>query len=223
MIIRRWAMALSVATLASMGACSQPAETTTATPPAAAEFPQLFQTPFRAEANVFDGDAGMIRPLVIIRDGAKLRVELASDEGQQVFIINPEAGLTLLIGSLNGRTMAISVPTDMVPDISEGLHTKMTDTAADVARVGPCERAGATGNEWRHTDATSGDVETACVTDDGILLAVVQGGNTVWETTNLVRGPQDDALFQAPEGVQVSEIGAVGEAMLARLRQEVGQ
>jgi hypothetical protein len=86
------------------------------------------------------------------------------------------------------------------------------ELAQDATRTGTCSVAGETGDEWTKTTETEG-TDTVCVTNDGIILRATDDGRVVWETTSVQRGAQAANLFTLPEGVQVMDLGNMGNAM----------
>jgi len=81
--------------------------------------------------------------------------------------------------------------------------------------------AGENGAEW--TREENGAPQTACVTSDGIILRATEGGQTVWETTSVQRGPQSADLFTLPAGVQVIDLNNLGSAIENLARSQGGQ
>ena len=61
-----------------------------------------------------------------------------------------------------------------------------------------------------------------CVTSDGIMIQMKQGGEVVFDTTSVQRGPQDAALFEPPAGVQFTTVNTPSQsdmnAMIARAK-----
>jgi hypothetical protein len=87
------------------------------------------------------------------------------------------------------------------------------DMASTATRTGSCSVAGESGSEWTRT--VDEEVNTACVTDDGIILRATENGQTTWETTSVQRGPQSADLFVLPPGVQVMDMSAIAGAAAA--------
>jgi hypothetical protein len=86
-------------------------------------------------------------------------------------------------------------------------------------RVGDCEVAGESGNEWQPREAATGVERTACITNDGIVLRVRENNVVLWEATSLQRGQQDAALFGVPPGYQLIDPEAVAEGVGERMEQ----
>jgi hypothetical protein len=167
-------------------------------------FPSLFQTAYRAEAVVTD-ESGATTPMVMIRDGRKLRMEMAGPQGQMTIITNGDTGESYMITTAGGRTMAMRTTLDQQDLPSANWEDELAETAT---RTGSCSAAGQSGGEW--TSQEGGVVSTACITDDGIILRATEGDRVVWETTRVQRGPQNPALFALPAGVQVMDLGQLG-------------
>ena len=217
----------ALATALALGACGQPATSegeASDAPLTSATMPEMFQTSFRLEAITRDADSGRTTPIAWASDGGKMRIEVEAGGGEQVFITDPEAGRSIAITNQNGQTMAFAISSDQVPDVAGNVNAQFQEGAGDAVRVGPCSHAGESGTEWRKEGDDEGN--SACITDDGILLLVKDDGETVWETTSLERGPQDPALFAPPPGVRVMDVrnmlGPQGAEMLEKMGAQFG-
>ncbi len=185
-------------------------------------FPNLFQTAYRAEANVRMGEAETM-PVVMYRSGGKMRMEMNRPEGQAIMISDPEASQAFMISEMGGRRMALRIALDEAMR-RDALAAWTTEGRAPT-RVGSCSAAGESGVEWSlaptETDAA---VRTACVSADGVLLRATEDGATTWEATSIVRGPQDAALFAPPPDVPVTDLSAgVPAAIAAQMRARAQQ
>ncbi len=180
-------------------------------------FPNLFQTAYRAEANILNPQTGELSPIVMVRDGQKMRMEINSPEGQMVIISNGDTGESLIISQAEGRQFAMR-QTDAGVDAPEDAWG--AEIAANATFAGPCVHIGETGAEWRRTDE-QGENAT-CVTGDGIILWSSVNGARTWEATSIARGPQPAELFAAPPGVQVMDLGNMSD-MIDRARANAGQ
>ncbi len=169
-------------------------------------FPNLSQTAYRAEATI--SQDGRAVPLVMIRDGQKMRLEMTTGEGQSIIISNGETGETFVLANAGGRTMALRGDNASFTDPTQSWSTEVAATAT---RTGSCSVAGESGAEWTRTE--DGVVKTTCVTGDGIILKATEGDQTTWETTSLQRGPQAADLFVLPPGIQVMDFSNMGAAM----------
>lgn len=173
-------------------------------------FPDLTRTAYRAEANLTNQSGDTI-PVVMIRDGRKMRMEYNADDGAATIIANGDTGESFVITSQGGRTMAIR---------ASGLDQGLTDPAdawqgelsQSATRTGTCSVAGENGAEWTKTTAEDG-TDMVCVTDDGIILRATDDGRVVWETTQVQRGAQSADLFVLPPGVQAMDLGNMGALM----------
>lgn len=183
-------------------------------------FPNLFSASYRAEANIV-GENGQTVPIVMTRSGQKLRMEINAEGGATTIITDVEAGESYVITTAQGRTVAFR---------ASGMDQQFTDPAqswggeisANATRTGDCTVAGETGAVWTKTTAEDGS-DTVCVTQDGIILRATDDGRTVWETTQVQRGPQAASLFELPEGVRVMDLGNMGGMMEQMMRQQGGQ
>lgn len=166
-------------------------------------FPNLFQASYRAEATITHPDSGQTMPIVIVRSGQKVRMEMNGPQGAMVVVHNPEASETFSIVNTGGRQMALQMNSDDVTDPNQGWTSE-----AGTTFVGPCTVGAETGNEWSRVEGET--TSTGCVTQDGIILRAATNGQTTWETTSISRGPQDAALFTLPAGVQVMDLQNLG-------------
>ncbi|MEQ1709331.1 MAG: hypothetical protein ABL864_13475 [Terricaulis sp.] len=203
--------ALALVSALALGACN-PSAPREGAPGQAADagggvFPNLSQAAYRTEATI-SGDDGRSLPLVMIRDGRKMRLEMTTGEGQSTIISNAETGETFVIATMGGRTMALRGDSTGFKDPAESWGGEL---AASATRTGSCSVAGENGAEWTRTE--DGVAKTACVTGDGIILRATEGGRTTWETSSVQRGPQSAELFALPPGVQVMDLGNMGAAM----------
>lgn len=203
--------------VSALGACnpSAPQEAPAPVPPASA-FPNLAQAAYRAEVTV--SKDGHTVPLVMIRDGRNMRLEVDIGQGPSAIISNGETGETLVIVTMGGRTMALHGDNSGFTDPAAAWSAEIAATAT---RTGACAVAGETGAEWTRTE--NGIAKTACVTQDGIILRTTEAGVANWETTNVQRGPQSAALFTVPPGVQVMNLGNMGAALNDAIGRAGGQ
>lgn len=177
-------------------------------------FPDLSRTAYRAEATILHEGSSV--PVVIIRDGGKMRMEMTAPQGQTTIIANGQAGETYVISNAGGRTMALRA-TGMGDQVTDPTLQWQGELAQTATRTGACSVAGENGAEW--TKTTEEGVETVCVTDDGIILRSTDDGTTVWETTRVERGAQEASLFELPPGVQVVDLGNMGAAAAAAMER----
>ena len=195
-------MGLAVLAATMLAACSPSAPSGDAGG-GAAVFPNLFQASYRAEATITHPDSGQTMPVVIIRSGQKVRMEMNGPQGAMVVVHNPEADQTFSIVNTGGRQMALQMNSDDVSDPNQGWTSE-----AGTTFVGPCSVGGESGSEWSRVEGET--TSTGCVTQDGIILRATTNGQTTWETTSIGRGPQDAALFTLPAGVQVMDLNNLG-------------
>jgi hypothetical protein len=106
-------------------------------------------------------------------------------------------------------------------DAPQPLETAWAALGANNARsVGACTVAGQQGQDWRPSQAPAPGVErTACITSDGIVLRVRENDRTLFEATNVQRGPQNPDLFGIPQGYQVIDPAAVAQRVGAATDQ----
>lgn len=196
--MRRTALVLTA--IAALAACNPSAPTA---PAGGGLFPNLSGSAYRAEALLTDED-GQTSPMVMIRDGAKLRMEFSSPQGQMTIVSNgPDS---FMISQQGGRTIAMRAGAD-AQQAQDPSQVWQAELAATATRTGSCSGAGMSGSEW--TSGMDGVARTACVTDNGIILRAAENGRTTWETTSVQVGPQDPNLFVLPPGVQVMDLGNI--------------
>ncbi len=164
-------------------------------------FPSLVGASYRTEANITH--EGRTMPLVMIRDGNRLRMEVATPEGQSIIVSNAETGESFIIATAAGRTMAMRT-TPENQQFADPALSWTTEIATTSTRTGSCSVAGESGAEWTRTENEV--IKTVCVTQDGIILLATEGGATTWEATRVERGPQSAELFELPEGVEVMDM-----------------
>lgn len=212
-------VAIAIVSALALSACNQSAPAGGGDQRASDDlFPNLSDAAYRAEGQIMRD--GRSLPMVMIRDGAKLRMEVGTPEGRSVIITNGETGESLIIATAAGRTFAMRASDDHINDPAQDWQGEI---AARATRTGTCSQAGESGSEWTRTE--EGGTSTACVTSDGIILLAQKDGQVVWQTTSVERGPQAADLFTLPPGVQVMDLNNIpGLAnALERARGGAGQ
>jgi hypothetical protein len=179
-------------------------------------FPDLTRASYRAEAIVQDPEGGTM-PVVMIRSGNKMRMEMAGPMGQMAMINNGDTGESFVLVTNGGRTTAMQLST---ADFETPAQDWSAEYASTARRTGSCSVAGENGSEWTHD--VEGVSSTACVTNDGIILRAADNGGITWETTSVQRGPQSADLFVAPPGVQIMDMSAIAGAASAAARGAAG-
>lgn len=172
-------------------------------------FPDMSHAAYRAEATL--GSENGTTQVVMIRDGANIRMEFSTPDSPSTFISNGATGESYVITNARGRTMAIRA-TGLNEGITDPTANWQGELAENATRTGTCSVAGENGAEWTKTTAEDG-TDTVCVTEDGIILRATDDGNVVWETTSIQRGPQSADLFTLPPGVQAMDLGNMSDAM----------
>jgi hypothetical protein len=173
-------------------------------------FPDLTGAAYRAEATLSNQDGESI-PVVMIRDGRKMRMEMNAPQGASTIITNGDTGESFVITNQGGRTMAIRA-SGLDQGLANPADAWQGELAESATRTGTCSLAGENGVEWTKTTPEDG-TDTVCVTEDGIILRATDDGRVVWETTQVQRGPQSAALFALPEGVEAMDLGNMGALM----------
>lgn len=183
-------------------------------------FPNLFQASFRAEATVSPRE-GQSMPVVMIRSGENMRMEMNTERGQMTIINNAATHHAYTIMTVAGRQVAMEADTTGQQSMlsQDPLRAWANREGYTITRGGPCTGAGQTGTEWTTsraaTDGQPAVARTACVTSDGIILQAREGDRVTWQTTNVSRGPQDQALFTLPPGVRAMNLGNAAAAIAA--------
>ena len=207
---------LALVSVCALAACNPSAPSgENAAPSVSDVFPNLTSASFRAEANITR--EGQTLPVVMIRDGQKLRMEISAPQGQSTIITNGETGESFIIASAMGQTHAMRLQ----QQDNEDPTAEWQGELATATRTGSCSVAGENGAEWTRDE--NGTPHTACVTSDGIILRAAEGGQTVWEPTSVQRGPQSADLFTLPAGVQVIDLNNLGSAIENLARSQGGQ
>jgi hypothetical protein len=108
-------------------------------------------------------------------------------------------------------------------DAPKPLEEAWVTLGADNARAaGACSVAGEKGHRWTPRERVEGTARTACISEDGIVLEVMEGQTPIWRASQVTRGAQDPALFGVPAGYQVIDPQAVAQAV-GDAMQDVGQ
>ena len=195
--------ALALVSACALAACNPSAPSGNA----GGGFPDLMHASYRAEAQV-QGPDGSTIPVVMIRSGNKIRMEMSSPQGGQMAVINNgESGDRFVLMTNGGHTTAMQMNSIDYKDPAEEWGAEFAATAT---RTGSCAVAGQSGAEW--TRQVDGEARTSCVTDDGIILRATEGDRTTWETTSVQRGPQSADLFVLPPGVTATDVSSIAAA-----------
>ncbi len=193
---------MRISALALVSACVLAACNPSA-PGGGGAFPNLSAANYRADATV-SGEDGQSIPVVMIRSGNKVRMEMNAPQGQMVVVNNADTQENFVLMTNAGQTYAIQADPSSYENPIENWNAEYAQSAT---RTGNCSVAGENGAEW--TRDVDGTPHVACVTQDGIILRATEGERVVWETTSVQRGQQDAALFAMPEGVQTLDFGAM--------------
>ncbi|MBL8544868.1 MAG: hypothetical protein JNL81_00295 [Hyphomonadaceae bacterium] len=204
-------LVVALVSVCALAACGQGAEQQNADAGGGAGgglFPDLHTASYRAEATLSNQEGESI-PVVMVRDGQKIRMEMTTQGVGSTFITNGETGETFLLTNQGGRQMAIRASGMNEVDPADAWQGELAQTAT---RTGSCSVAGENGAEWTKTTAEDG-TDSVCVTEDGIILRATDDGRVVWETTSVQRGPQSAELFALPAGVEATDLGNMGAMM----------
>ena len=194
-------VALALVSACALAACNQNG------PAGGGAFPDLNSASYRAVATVQGPDGNPI-PVVMIRSGNKMRMEMASAGGDVAVVSNGEGGENFVLMTRDGQTVAMDMS---AIDYSDPAEQWGADYRATATRTGTCSVAGETGSAWSRQE-DDGTTNTTCVTNDGIILQATEDGRTTWETTSVQRGAQSADLFVLPPGVQVMDMSGIGGA-----------
>ncbi|MET0183607.1 MAG: hypothetical protein ABW199_12055 [Caulobacterales bacterium] len=175
-------------------------------------FPNLFQASYRSDVTITNPENGETRPMVIIRDGRKMRVEIVQDGTASAIVTNLDANEAFTLSERAGQRMAVRMPLDAA-QVTDAMKS-WSGEGRTITRTGSCSVAGASGTEWAQAPSENDPkARTSCVTSDGIFLRGTEDGVTTWETTSVQRGAQDPALFTIPAGYQVMDLGPMAAQM----------
>lgn len=180
-------------------------------------FPNLTNAQYRAES-IIHGDNGEALPVVMYRSGTKTRMEMQNEQGAATVVADASTGEHFVLINQGGRLVAMRANASDYDNPAQDWGGEYAETAT---RTGSCSVAGENGSEWTRTGDDS-VARSACVTSDGIILQAREGDRVTWETTSVQRGPQDAALFELPEGVQVMDLGAMAGAAQEAAKQARG-
>ena len=197
-----------IAAALGLAACGAQDPTATRSAPGEGETvrPPLFQAAYRVDAQIFPEDGSAPMPLVLIRDGARTRLEVSlPNRGDAVFLVRD--GETLMIMRLLDGDLVVRAPADAAPPIPDAGFA-----GADLRRVGDCAVAGENGSLYENPNTGGGRPGRACITADGIMLQAFEGERLVWQASTVRREPQDPALFEPPPGVSIIDASVIGEA-----------
>ena len=100
-------------------------------------------------------------------------------------------------------------------DAPKPLEDAWASLGADGAKsLGDCTVANEKGHRWTPKEQSPGGVSrVACITDDGIVLEIVEGQRALWQASSLQRGQQDAAKFGVPAGYQIIDPEAVAQSV----------
>ena len=181
----------------------------------AADFPKL--TASYSADQVIETSQGNIVSRVY-HDGGKQRTEMQLQGMQQISIVRPDQQRILMVVPQMGMAMELPFNNELT---ARNPEYRIRDYPTEV--VGQETMQGEQVTKYRVTDP-NGDVGYAWVTEDGIFLRM-EGGDAqeqvVIQRSNLQRGPQDPAIFEAPEGMPVTKMDpAVIQQMLQGMQAQ---
>ena len=157
-------------------------------------------------------------PEVIYHDGAKIRTEMNGPMGNQISVINGDTREGFNIMSMGGRTIAtrMNMPANPTMPSSDSISQMRAQMAARTRQIGACSAGGESGTEWEMSSPVADDTtqRSMCVTGDGIMIQMKQGGEVVFDTTSVQRGPQDASLFVPPAGVQFTTVNTPSQSQI---------
>lgn len=213
------ALIAALALTGALAGCGQSGQTKAGEEQSASggAFPRLFQVAYRQELTM--RNEGREAPAVIVRDGPRTRMEMSSDRGSMIIIVNNETQEAFTL--MPAQRRAMRMPLTQVMQTPEA---QWAEAAANSRLVGSCRVLSENGREWERTDEDG--AHRGCVTNDGILLRASNATEVVWETTGLQRGPQDANLFVVPPGYQVTDLSQVmrgAQDLAEKYRAQTGQ
>jgi hypothetical protein len=205
------------ASLLALAGCGQSVTPPPATPPELVN-PPLFQAAYRIDAEMFPEGGGQGLPLVMVRDGAATRMEITTPASGRVVVLRVD-GESFIIRETLGLYDVIRIPSDAAPQAPD---VAWTAPGVRARRAGDCRVAAETGTLYESTDPAAGQRGLACISADGVMLEAHENGRLVWRASRVLRGPQDPALFELPEGAAIVDAATMADeadTAAARLRQ----
>ncbi|MBS9477268.1 hypothetical protein [Ancylobacter radicis] len=148
--------------------------------------------------------------------GERMRFEVSQPgmPGDMTGIVDLARNRMLMLVAIPGmgnRAFDVELPADFAA----------ADPGGEGTRGGEDRVAGEICDIWRTREDRSGTPVEACITSDGITVrarAEVNGKpQIVFEAIELVRGPQDPALFELPPGVKVTRLPSGMQGMMPSL------
>ena len=101
------------------------------------------------------------------------------------------------------RHLATSLPAPGGPIAPQGVRA-----TGDYRRLGPQAIAGARCTDWATGDQ-SGNASIVCLTDDGVLLRAMQGGQVLLQAVQVAYGRQPADVFSVPAGYRLLQASQV--------------
>lgn len=149
----------------------------------------------------------------VYHEGGKQRTEMQLQGMQQVVIVRPDQQRILMVVPQMGVVMEMPFDNEMTM-----LNPEYRLRDYDTEVVGQETMNGEAVTKYEVTDP-SGRVGNVWATEDGVFLRM-EGGNgqehVVIQRSNIQRGAQDPAMFEAPAGMPVTKIDP---AMLQQMMQ----
>lgn len=218
------AAALAVVSMIALAACSPGGGSSGGGAPASGASSSASSTaPAQGAGVSFKQEAAMTIhgqriPEVIYHDGAKIRTEMNGPMGNQINVINGDTREGFTIMTMGGRTIAtrMTLPDNPSTPSSDAISQMRAQMSARTRQIGACSAGGETGTEWEMNAPTTGDTtqRSMCVTSDGIMIQMKQGGDVVFDTTSVQRGAQDASLFAPPAGVQFTTVNTPSQSQI---------
>ena len=118
--------------------------------------------------------------------------------GTGTYMITDYAARRLIVVQPD-RHLATSLPAPGGPIAPHGVRA-----TGDYRRLGPQTIAGTACTEWATGDQ-SGNPSIVCLTDDGVMLRAVQGGQVLLQAVQLSYAPQPAAVFAPPDGYRLQQ------------------
>lgn len=147
--------------------------------------------------------ADMEKPVTMRHRNGVMRMEMEMEGEPTVFLFDTRKG--------TGTMLMDDGDTKMAMEIGAGGPVRLPNAGGregptNARKTGSDRVAGHACTVWDYTDPATGATDSACVTDDGILLRSVATSDgkraTVLEAVNLDRKPQAAALFTVPPDYQ---------------------
>lgn len=212
-------------------------------------YPTFGEVAYKIEGQAVGPEGGPNVATTMYRDGPRMRVETTlPGRGPSTIVFNDATGAAYVLSSVAAAPAAAPATPAVAPATAGatgvapaaapaaapvGVAIRVADAEAPAALEAPwaalgaenaqsegaCTVAGESGHRWRPKGDAQGVVRTACITQDGIVLDVMEGDRPLFQATSLVRGAHPAGTFGVPAGYTVVDPQAVVDGVGATMDQ----